>query len=110
VAKDDICGSAVYTFEDRTLFTAELTTQSEVSAPSAVPEATPAPTVFLTPEPVEEQKENGIPFWEMGLVAIACAAVLLIAVVIIREQKAKARKKKKRAKAALKARPTDTQK
>ena len=110
VSKDDICGSAVYTFEDHTLFTAELTTQSEVSAPSAVPEATPTPTVVLTPEPVEEQKENGIPFWEMGLVAIACAAVLLIAVVIIREQKAKARKKKKRAKAALKARPTDTQK
>jgi len=110
VSKDDICGSAVYTYEDRTLFTAELTTQSEISAPSAVPEATPAPTVVLTPEPVEEQKESGIPFWEMGLVAIACAAVLLIAVVIIREQKAKARKKKKRAKAALKARPTDTQK
>lgn len=110
VAKEDICGSAVYTYQDRTLFTAELAAQNEIAAPSAVPAATPAPTVILTPEPVAEPEESGIPFWEMGLIAIACAAVLLIVYVLIREQKAKARKKKKRARTAQKPRSSDVTK
>lgn len=110
VAKEDICGSAVYTYQDRTLFTADLAAQNEIAAPSAVPAATPVPTVILTPEPVAEPEESGIPFWEMGLIAIACAAAFLIVYVLICEQKAKARKKKKRARTAQKPRSSDVTK
>lgn len=109
VSEGDICGSAVYTYQDRTLFTAELTAQDEIAPPSAAPVVTDTPATSATPTtaPVAKQEESGFPFWEMGLIAIACAAAVLIIVVVIREQKAKARKKKKRAKTTPKPRSSD---
>ena len=104
VLQGDSCGSAVYTYGDQTLFTADLKAQSGVAVPSAVPVVTPAPTPTPTPVPVAEQEESGIPFWEMGLIAIGCAAAAIIVFVLIHEQQTKAKKKKKRAKTAQKPR------
>ena len=82
---------------DQALFTAELTTQDGVSAPSEAPVVTAAPAVLTTPEPAETEKEQaGMPAWEMGLIAIACAAVILISVVGFLEYKTKKKKKKKK--------------
>ena len=97
VSEGDICGSVVYTYRDQALFTAELTTQDGVSAPSEAPVVTAALAVLTTPEPAETEKEQaGMPTWEMGLIAIACAAVILIGVVGLLEYKAKKKKRKKK--------------
>lgn len=104
VSAGDICGSVEYTYQDQTLFTAELAAESGVAEPSAAPIVTVAPVVTAEPETEPVSENTQIPLWIWGVVGVVCLAGALAGVLIYRNEKAKKRRKKRRLSAAQKTR------
>jgi D-alanyl-D-alanine carboxypeptidase len=95
VRTGDLCGSAAFQHNGKTLFSAALTAAADVSLKTQIIALTPEPT--FTPavqEPDTEELPFGMPAWEWCII-LTIAALLLVGALVLQIKKYKAKKRVK---------------